>query len=151
MICFVNEFCGKDTIPSHNVGKNPSYSDLDNCGYIRWQCDPAALQAVGETRYSTGLPTKYQYTGQYANSSDFGLMFYNARWYDPYLNRMASPDTIIPDPGNPADYDRFSFVRNNPLKYTDPYGHCADDPRNPEIRKKDQACWDYLAKLKRDF
>lgn len=39
-------------------------------------------KAWGETRYSSGLPTKYQYTGQYSNTSDFGLIFYNARWYD---------------------------------------------------------------------
>jgi len=40
-------------------------------------------KAWGETRYRSGLPTKYQYTGQYANTSDFGLMFYNAWCYDP--------------------------------------------------------------------
>ena len=36
----------------------------------------------GEPRYTSGsLATDYTYTGQYA--TDFGLMFYNARWYDP--------------------------------------------------------------------
>jgi hypothetical protein len=32
-------------------------------------------------------PTGYTYTGQYSNTADFGLMFYNARWYDPYLHQ----------------------------------------------------------------
>ncbi len=51
----------------------------------------------GEVRYSSGsLPTKYTYTGQYSNMSDFGLMFYNARWYDPVLGRMAQADTYVP-------------------------------------------------------
>ncbi len=41
----------------------------------------------GESRYASGtLPTKFTYTGQYSNVTDFGLMFYGARWYDNYLN-----------------------------------------------------------------
>jgi len=33
------------------------------------------------------------------------------------------PDIIIPDPGSTIDFDRYGFVRNNPLKYVDPDGH----------------------------
>jgi RHS repeat-associated protein len=75
-------------------------------------------------RYSSGsLPTKYTYTGQYSNMSDFGLMFYNARWYDPYLNHFTQPDTIVPNPYNSADWNRYSYARYNPLRYNDPSGH----------------------------
>ncbi len=78
----------------------------------------------GETRYTSGtMPTKYTYTGQYSNVSDFGWMYYNARWYDPYLNQWTQPDSIVPDPYNSQDYNRYSYARNNPLKYTDPSGH----------------------------
>jgi RHS repeat-associated protein len=53
-------------------------------------------KAWGETRYASGATsTKYTYTGQYSNTSDFGLMFYNARWYDPALGRFAQADTIV--------------------------------------------------------
>ena len=76
------------------------------------------------SRYNSGaLPTKYTYTGQYSNMSDFGLMYYNARWYDPALGRFTSADTLIPEPGNPQSWDRYAYVRNNPLRYTDPSGH----------------------------
>jgi hypothetical protein len=30
----------------------------------------------------------------------------------------------VPDPGNALDYHRYAYVRFNPLKYTDPSGHC---------------------------
>jgi hypothetical protein len=36
---------------------------------------------------------------------------------------MTQPDTIVPDPANPQDWNRYSYARNNPLKYTDPTGH----------------------------
>jgi hypothetical protein len=58
-------------------------------------------------------------------------MFYNARWYDSYLNHFTQPDSIVPDPYNPQDWDRYSYVRNNPLRYTDPSGHkyCLKDDK----------------------
>jgi RHS repeat-associated protein len=81
-------------------------------------------KAWGEVSYASGnTPTKYTYTGQYSYTGDFGLMFYNARWYDPYLNHFTQPDTILPNPYNPQSYDRYSYALNNPLKYTDPTGH----------------------------
>jgi hypothetical protein len=50
-------------------------------------------------------------------------MHYGARYYDPYLNRWIQPDTIVPDQANPQSLNRFSYVRNNSLKYIDPSGH----------------------------
>jgi RHS repeat-associated protein len=81
-------------------------------------------KAWGEVRHQSGVtPTEYGFTGQYSHAADFGLMFYNARWYDVYLNHMTQPDTIVPDPYNSQDYDRYAYARNNPLLYTDPSGH----------------------------
>ncbi|MEJ5203007.1 MAG: RHS repeat-associated core domain-containing protein, partial [Anaerolineales bacterium] len=54
-------------------------------------------KAWGEVRYSAGvMPTKYTYTGQYSYTEGFGLMFYNARWYDPSLGRFAQGDKDVP-------------------------------------------------------
>jgi RHS repeat-associated protein len=72
--------------------------------------------AWGNTRYTTGTtPTERQYTGQIEEEA--GLYFYNARWYDSYLNRWLQPDSIVPDPYNILDYDRYSYARNNPVRY----------------------------------
>ncbi len=79
-------------------------------------------KAWGEVRYAAGTTaTKYTYTGQYSNIGDFGLMFYNARWYDPSLGRFAQADSIVP--GGVQGYDRYSYVLNNPIRYSDPSGH----------------------------
>ncbi|MEA3439846.1 MAG: RHS repeat-associated core domain-containing protein, partial [Chloroflexota bacterium] len=69
------------------------------------------------------LATDYTFTGQRSEVDSFGLMYYNARWYDPALGRLAQADSIIPEPGNPVDWDRYAYARNNPVKYRDPSGH----------------------------
>ncbi len=70
---------------------------------------------------NNALPTGYTYTGQL--DSGAGLMYYRARHYDPSLGRFVQPDTIVPEPGNPQALNRYSYVLNNPLRYTDPTGH----------------------------
>lgn len=36
---------------------------------------------------------------------------------------FTSPDTMVPDFYNPLDWNRYSYVRYNPIRYTDPTGH----------------------------
>jgi RHS repeat-associated protein len=54
---------------------------------------------------------------------ELGLLYYGARFYVPGLGRFASADTIVPNPTNPQSYNRYSYVRNNPLNMADPTGH----------------------------
>jgi hypothetical protein len=59
-------------------------------------------------------------------------MYYRARFYHPALGRFVSADTIVPEPGQPQDFNRYAYVRNNPLIYIDPSGHvtCIDGECN---------------------
>ncbi len=85
-------------------------------------------KAFGEERLPSDImPTNYRFTGQLSQMTDTGLYYYGARWYDPYLNRFLSPDGIVPDQYNPLDWDRYSYTRNNPLRFTDPSGHRPDE------------------------
>ncbi len=63
-----------------------------------------------------------RYTGQREDAT-IGLYFYGARYYDPVLGRFVQADTVVPEPGNPGSLNRYSYVLNNPLKYSDPTGH----------------------------
>jgi RHS repeat-associated protein len=52
-----------------------------------------------------------------------GLINMNARIYDPYLGRFLSADPVLPDAYDMQQFNRYSYVTNNPLKYTDPTGN----------------------------
>ncbi len=83
---------------------------------------PAHL--TGLAAWNNGaIPTDRRFTGQ-RNEAGLGLLYYGARYYDSGLGTFISPDSLIPDPGNPQDLNRYSYTRNNPLRYTDPTGHC---------------------------
>jgi RHS repeat-associated protein len=51
-----------------------------------------------------------------------GLVHLNGRVYDPLIGRMMSADPTVPDPLNPQSYNRYSYVGNDPLTFTDPSG-----------------------------
>jgi len=62
--------------------------------------------------------TSLNYTGQRLDGT--GLLYYNARYYDPALGKFLSPDNVS------DGLNRYAYVHNNPLKNTDPTGHCTD-------------------------
>ena len=64
------------------------------------------------------------YTG-HEHLDDVDVIHMNGRIYDPTLGRMLSADPIIQAPGNSQNYNRYSYVFNNPLKFTDPSGFTA--------------------------
>ncbi len=102
--------------------------------------------AFGETRYSSGITaTDYRYTGQ-LQQADINLYYYNARYYDPALGRFVQSDTIVPQPYSVQGYDRYAYVNNNPLRYTDPSGHGADggigDPKCGPGSYRCKTIWD---------
>ncbi len=67
--------------------------------------------------------TDFGYTGQRHDPSTGGLVYYGSRYYLPGLKRFISPDTIVPNPINPQDWNRYAYVLNNPVNFTDPTGH----------------------------
>ncbi len=67
------------------------------------------------------LGTDRGFTGQTWDAA-IGLAWYRRRAYDPALGRFTQPDRLVPAPGDPQRLNRYSYVGNNPLRYTDPSG-----------------------------
>jgi len=64
---------------------------------------------------------RFTFTGQELDLS--GLMYYGARYYDTQLRQFIQPDSLLPDMYDPQQLNRYSYVRNNPYRYTDPTGN----------------------------
>jgi RHS repeat-associated protein len=76
---------------------------------------------------STGSDTvTNKFTGQEFDE-DSGLYYYNARYYDPKIGRFLSPDSMIPNLRDAQSFNRYSYVGNNPIMYTDPSGNLWED------------------------
>ncbi|MBM9579684.1 RHS repeat-associated core domain-containing protein, partial [Leptospira sp. 201903070] len=55
-----------------------------------------------------------------------GFYFYNARYYDPGIARFTSADTVIDGEWDTQGWNRFSYVKGNPIGAKDPTGHEAN-------------------------
>ncbi|WP_420933668.1 RHS repeat domain-containing protein [Alteromonas sp. A081] len=67
-------------------------------------------------------PTDRGYTG-HKMMDGLGIIHMNGRIYDPILGRFLQADPFIQAPSNSQSYNRYSYVLNNPLSYTDPSGY----------------------------
>ncbi len=100
------------------------------------------------TRTGT-VNTDKKFTGQRLDGT--GLYYYNARYYDPTIERFISPDSTGQNLNNPQTLNRYSYYVNNPLKYTDPTGqdYISDHgggtikPPDPEPPVVYDPFWDY--------
>ncbi|NKB39015.1 MAG: tandem-95 repeat protein [Gammaproteobacteria bacterium] len=89
-----------------------------------------SYDAFGKRRNATtwvganaGIPSLDRgYTG-HEHLDDVDIIHMNGRIYDPNLGRMLSPDPIVQTPLNSQNWNRYSYVVNNPLKFTDPSGY----------------------------
>ena|GEM_PF-1282246 len=123
-------FAGGQRIAMRKDGK-VTYLHGDHLGSASLTTDASGAKVsemrytpFGETRFGDA-PTDRRFTGQ--REEDFGWYDYGARFYSPSLGRFVSADTIVPEPGNPQSLNRYSYVLNSPLKYTDPTGHYSEE------------------------
>lgn len=79
----------------------------------------AALPTAPTTRRTS--QTTRGFTAQ-EELSVSGLVHLNGRIFDPLLGRMTSADPTVPDPLNAQAWNRYSYVGNDPLTFTDPNG-----------------------------
>ena len=112
------EFLISDHLGSTTISYDPATDEVTRQYYNPWGGLRGASEPV--------LDTDIGYTGQRLDTST-DLMYYQARYYDPAIGRFISADTIIPNPADPQDLNRYSYVNNNPIRYSDRTGHIYTD------------------------
>lgn len=101
------------------VGISDNNSTLTEFSYDAW-----GQRRNEDWSALTGSPNGYfrGFTG-HEHYDMFGLIDMNGRIYDPVLARFLSPDPIIQAQADLQNYNRYTYVFNNPLSYTDPNGY----------------------------
>ena len=80
---------------------------------------PYGVQALGTPEPGPG------YTG-HVNDPGSGLVYMQARYYDPVVGRFVGVDQIAPSPGNPLSFGRYFYAAGNPIGNVDQDGRCVD-------------------------
>jgi RHS repeat-associated protein len=66
--------------------------------------------------------TKRGFTG-HEMVDGFDIVHMNGRIYDNMIGRFLQADPVVQDPSNTQNFNRYTYVWNNPLAYTDPSGY----------------------------
>ncbi len=82
-------------------------------GTTAWQDSALALSSAETRRGFT----------DHEQLDDFGLVHMNGRVYDPHLGRFLSADPFVQFALSSQGYNRYTYVNNNPLSFTDPSGY----------------------------
>jgi RHS repeat-associated protein len=84
---------------------------------------PGTHREISYTYGGTASDRANQYNGRVFDSGT-GFHDYGARMYWPQIGRFISADSVTGNIADPASLNLYSYVKNNPYKYTDPTGHC---------------------------
>jgi len=120
-----------DTLYLHkdNLGSTVSITDGTGNAVQHFTYDPWGKQTAFEASSSlvafVSPAVSQGYTG-HKMINDLGIIHMKGRVYDPTLGRFLQADPHIQAPHNSQNYNRYSYVLNNPLSYSDPSGFFFD-------------------------
>lgn len=105
------------TDSSGEIVQQMAYDPWGKRTALNWNADNS-----DSLMFNGAYPTDRGFTG-HDQLDNVGFVDMNARLYDPALGRFLSADTIVQFPDSTQGYNRYTYVNNNPLSYTDPSGH----------------------------
>ena len=90
--------------------------------YDPWGKQTKIYQQASFLDLTFNQPTNRGYTG-HEHIDGLDIIHMNGRIYDANLGRFMQADPTIQFAGNFQNYNRYSYIMNNPLTYTDPSGY----------------------------
>jgi RHS repeat-associated protein len=112
------------------------YYHTDAVGSVRAVTDQSGAVVLrhdyfpfGEEHAATPGADRRRFTGT-ERDAETGLDYVGARYYTSRTGRFTTVDPVVPQDAalrDPQQWNRYAYVRNNPLRYTDPDGRCIWD------------------------
>jgi RHS repeat-associated protein len=95
---------------------------VERLAYDPWGKRRNANGNTDPTDSLVGLSTDRGYT-QHEHLDEVGVIHMNGRVFDPLIGRFMSADPFIQAPFELQSHNRYAYVVNNPLAFTDPSGY----------------------------
>ena len=117
------------------------YQHTDALGSVIRQTDKSGVKIPADDRvYDAwgGIHGSYPqdgpgYTG-HVEDADTNLVYMQQRYYDPSVGRFLSMDPVDASGTDGSNLDRYWYAKDNPYRYTDPDGRCADGTCDVMVR-----------------
>jgi len=119
-----------NTLTQHTDGLGSVRVETDSSGNVVQTYGTDEFGIVDAALTSGTQPTPFQYTGE-PRDSETGLVYLRARSYDPTVGRFMQADPLRKSGPGVAGWNRYAYVGNNPIRFTDPTGSMATGV-NPE-------------------
>jgi len=129
-------FAGRRVARSDPSSGSVYYFFVDQVGSTRVVTQASGTVCFEQDYYPYGqeiytgtqsCPQSYKFTG-YERDWETGLDYAFARYYNARLGRFMSVDPLAGDIGDPQSLNRYAYVANNPINFTDPTGLCTTGP-----------------------
>jgi RHS repeat-associated protein len=124
---------GRPLARSARDGRATAYLHGDGLGSIRVITDENGrvvekldYDPWGKRREGAKTAAYHTFRGGFSGHEhldNLGLIHMGGRVYDPDIGRFISADPFIDGAASSQGYNRYAYVSNNPLRYTDPTGH----------------------------
>jgi RHS repeat-associated protein len=119
-ITYDTKYCHRDHLGSVDVITDANGNVLERDSFDAWgfrrTTDWQAQQPIGSTSIVSRGFTDHE------QLDTLGLVHMNGRVYDPGIGRFLSADPFVQAPMVTQNFNRYSYVVNNPLSFTDPSG-----------------------------
>lgn len=119
---FKHEVLHSDAQGSTVAVTNGSGALLAHYLYDAWGKQSQIVTGPASVQMLIASASRRGYTG-HENVDDLGIIHMNGRIYDPTLARFVQADPTLQFPEYSQSYNRYAYVLNNPMTYTDPSGY----------------------------
>ena len=121
-----HDVLGNAVVATDADGEVLWYEQTEPFGKSRGRLTATGQQHGPDPFHEDAGRSRLGFTGHVRDGAS-GLIYMQARHYDPELGRFLSSDPVGFSARNPISFNRYAYANNNPYKYVDPDGRQAAD------------------------